>query len=532
MARIINQNRYTTNKSGIFLTKAFVFLLFATLASISGRWGIDLAEAKKEKKPIWVEKGKTSRYPEQFYLIGIGLATSSENLEEDRSRADNNARSELAKQIQVSVEQQITDMEQEIIKTGRKGRITTDQVSQMKIESTSSVNLTLRGLAIAGRWYDSREKIHYSLAVLNRSEAASRLRAEIQKLKADVQILISYGQSYEGRRDLILALKSYLKAIGKLIKASTRQLILEVIKEEMDTARPKEFRALTTTKIESTIERIIARLKIYPHSGENQKGEPEKPLTEPLVAKVIYDDGIKQVPVKNVSVLFSFQKGKGSLEPSAKTNADGLASTKVYQVESTGDAINTIVARINPEGMITKDKEIAGFKGWKELGKIETIFTYRLLTKRVTRIVVKVFENNLGSPMTSSFVENEVIKRLVAFGFTVVDQKVIQSKMSPAQLKAASDEDLISQLGSIADLIVIGQASSQFSSKLADNFLFCRSRGAIRALRTDTGRVIANVDLEGKAPGNTKEKAGIKSLQVLSKKVGTELVRQIEEGLK
>ncbi len=527
----MKSENFKMKKFGSTLITVFVFLLFVTLLGISGWWGIDIAEAKKEKKPIWVEKGKTSRYPEQFYLIGIGLTTSSGNPEEDRSRADNNARSELAKQIQVSVEQQITDIEQEIEKTGKRGKITTEQVSRMKVESSSSVNLILRGLAIAERWHDPREKSHYSLAVLNRSEASSRLRAEIKKLKADAQTLISYGQGYEVRGGYILALKSYLKAIGKLVKASTRQLILEVVKEEMETARPRELGPLTTTKIESTMERIIAHLKIYPYSGENQKGEIEKPLPEPLVARVSYDDGVKQVPVKNVSVLFSFQKGKGSLEPSTKTDPDGLASTKVYKIESTGEAINTIVARVNPEGMVMKDEGVAGSKWWKELGKIETVFTYQLLTKPATRIVVKIFEDNLGSPMTSSFVENEVIKRLVASGFTVVDQKAVQSKMSTAQLKAASDKDLISQLGAIADLVIIGEASSQFSSKLADNFLFCRSRGAIRALRTDTGRVIASVDLEGKAPGNTKEKAGIKSLQVLSKKVGTELVKQIEEGL-
>ncbi|UCD84380.1 MAG: LPP20 family lipoprotein [Deltaproteobacteria bacterium] len=517
-------------KFSLVLITLFFFLFFATLASMNGIGGI--AEAKKIEKPVWVEKGKTSRYPEQFYLIGIGLTTSSENPEEDRSRADNNARSELAKQIQVSVEQQITDMEQEIIKTGKRGWVSTEQVSQMKVESSSSVNLTLRGLAIAERWFGPREKIHYSLAVLNRSETASRLRTEIKNLKKAAQTLISYGQGYEGKGDYILALKSYLKAIGELIKASTQQIILEVVREETNAGHPAELGDLSTTELESTVERIITNLKIHPHRGDSQKGEPEKSLPEPLVARVTYDDGVKQVPIKNASVHFSFKKGKGSLEPSAKTDTVGLASAKVYKVESTGEAINTVAASINPEGMITKDEVIAGSKWWTELGKIETVFTYQLLTKTAMRIVVKVFEDNLGAPMTNSFVENEVVKRLVESGFTVVDQNAVRAKMSLTQLKTATDEDLVSRLGSIADLIVVGKASSQFSSKMADNFIFCRARGAIRALRTDTGRVIASVDIESKGPGNTKEKAGKKSLQSLSGKVAEELVKKIEEGLK
>jgi hypothetical protein len=528
----LKRESFKMKRIGSALIAMFFFLFFISLANMSGIWGIGIAEAKKREKPIWVEKGKTSRYPEQFYLIGIGLTTSSENPEEDRSRTDNNARSELAKQIQVSVEQQITDMEKEIIKTGKRGKVSTEQVSQMKVESSSSVNLTLRGLAIAERWFDPHEKIHYSLAVLNRSETASWLRKEIKKLEESAQTLISYGQGYEGQGDYILALKSYLKAIGELIKASTQQLILEVVREETEAGRPTELGNLSTTKIESTVERIISQIKIKPYRGENQKGEPEKPLPELLVAKVIYDDGVKQVPIKNASVFFSFKKGKGSLEPEAKTDSEGLAGTKVYKVESTGEAINTIAARINPEGMVMKEEGFAGSKWWRELGKIDTVFTYQLMTKTAMRIVVKVFEDNLGTPMTNSFVENEVVKRLVESGFTVVDQNAVKAKMSLAQLKTATDDDLVSRLGGVADLIIIGEASSQFSSKMADNFVFCRSRGAIRALRTDTGRVIASVDLEDKGAGNTKEKAGKKSLQLLSGKVAEELVKQIEEGLK
>jgi len=236
----------------------------------------------------------------------------------------------------------------------------------------------------------------------------------------------------------------------------------------------------------------------------------------------VYDSGTVQHPLKGIQVRFAFDQGKGNLEPETKADDSGIASCRVYSVEGTGKEANTIVSSLAPG---------IGGSWQRQLESKKTVFTYYLPTVATLRMLVQIREENLGKPVSPSIIENTLSEVLTGAGYLVVDPASFHQRLGSTSIKGVPDAVLKEKASGLADILVIGQAESKYSSALMSGFHFARSRGAVRAIRLKTGKVIVNLDREGKEGGATPEKAGSKALQGLAQSLSEEFLKSLQAQL-
>jgi len=112
------------------------------------------------KRPAWVDSTPTAP---QLYQ-GIGVADQTSTTEEDRLRADQNARSEIIQEISSTISSEVSSYYQE---TAASGNFTADQNFEVFTSLSSAyAEATIEGIRIVDRYFDKKTKTHYSYATL------------------------------------------------------------------------------------------------------------------------------------------------------------------------------------------------------------------------------------------------------------------------------------------------------------------------------------------------------------------------------
>jgi len=163
--------------------------------------------------PDWVN-GKSAKYPDSQYLVGRGQADTQED-------ARNRARADLAKTLEVAVSAKSTDVAS--FSSGAEGAKTESQVSRSVETRTDQI---VRGVQMADAWQDPQTKSYYALAVLQRSQAAMGLRAEIERLDAATR---GYVDQARNAPDLLAQIASASKAFDSQRERDAVQRTLEVV---------------------------------------------------------------------------------------------------------------------------------------------------------------------------------------------------------------------------------------------------------------------------------------------------------------
>jgi len=154
--------------------------------------------------------------------------------------------------------------------------------------------------------------------------------------------------------------------------------------------------------------------------------------------------------------------------------------------------------------------------------------------KHKPRMMVVIPEQHLArKKVPDPAGETEIIKRLLEKGFKVVDQSQVKKIRYNDQVRAAlaGDDKTAAKIGLQygAEVIIVGEAFSEFATSggVLGSLISCRARVEARAIRTDTGEIIA---ADGKhAPGIdiSENIAGKKALQDAGGQLGDYLITQI-----
>ena len=129
--------------------------------------------------------------------------------------------------------------------------------------------------------------------------------------------------------------------------------------------------------------------------------------------------------------------------------------------------------------------------------------------------------------------ETEIIKRLLEKGFKVVDQSQVKRIRYNDQVRAAlaGDDKTAAKIGLQygAEVIVIGEAFSEFATSggVLGSLISCRARVEARAIRTDTGEIIATDGKYAAGIDISENIAGKKALQNAGGQLGDYLITQI-----
>jgi len=179
------------------------------------------------KKPDWI-KGRSQKYPASSYLIGIGQAKSSGNPADDQASADQNARAEIARQIQTRIQSQlVAEAEEELQRLGPDEQ---ERFSQrIKTEVSASEKMEIEGIKIAERFYDEKAGIYYTLAVLDRRETGDLLLTRIRDLNQEAGVYLGLKVKSLLEKEPLMALNYLARAEAVLrpeIKLRSQYLVI------------------------------------------------------------------------------------------------------------------------------------------------------------------------------------------------------------------------------------------------------------------------------------------------------------------
>jgi hypothetical protein len=157
-------------------------------------------------QPEWIE-GAAKDYPQTRYLTATGSAATPEDA---KTRALGN----LVRIFEVRVEETSRDESsawQQTFETGISAQGTSQLTARYIDAYTSKL---LEGSSIAESWYDKKQKRHYTLAVISRTQLATKLRGDINKADRYVQLRLSNAEQLQdpvARAQMIYSARSALR---------------------------------------------------------------------------------------------------------------------------------------------------------------------------------------------------------------------------------------------------------------------------------------------------------------------------------
>ncbi len=280
--------------------------LFLVLVTGSlGVWFFAGCEAEKSgQAPKWVRTGETSKYPSSRYLLGIGSARDTGNPDEDRKAADESARVNLASQIKVKVDSELSTRVAERSKYTDQGS-KTHGIQEVESLVRSRVEIELSGVEFVERYYNSGEKVYYTLAVLDRPRSAAGLRDEISRLCSEGKHYYNEAEAFVEKEELRDALRALNHSLDVLAEAEAKASVLSVIEEVPVAGSPDELSLWQVgARRDEVKSRLCYLIKIY----EINPLSPKSDLVEGKIVTRLNELGLNAIHSGDVFADISYME--------------------------------------------------------------------------------------------------------------------------------------------------------------------------------------------------------------------------------
>ncbi|MEE2709111.1 MAG: DUF4384 domain-containing protein [Gemmatimonadota bacterium] len=291
----------------LFLTFGWFFLFVSTSAA----------------QPDWATQPPSGS---RWYLYGVGIAHATGDKVYDRQRADDVARTDIARQLRITVTSRLTSTKVEDTELG----YTHD--TREVIES--SVSLTLEGVAIKERHYDKIRKIYYALAQLNRQSAAERIGEKIQSAAhraggylRQAEWLRSEETTYQAFLALLQAAEE--RAAVELDESIYRALATNSVDALLEAEGLGSLFSPSRTEIDRHINEMVTSLAFSDIDGNRQTIDAGR-VEYPLSARLITGSPGGAVKVSGFPVQFVAATGRVRLDDRGNTDKNGFVSSNVY----------------------------------------------------------------------------------------------------------------------------------------------------------------------------------------------------------
>lgn len=493
--------------------------------------------SKAASYPDW-KKSLPNRPSRPGYYQGLGVAPITSNQAQDEKDAESEARAQVIRAIRSEITSKVTSaMEERSSSSGGSSSGSYSESFNSVTESFSSESL--KNLIVEFHT-DKSSKKRYAYCEIS-IEEVNRQFAE--RLKKAINVAKTYymaAKSSEANGDYYIALTQYLEGAKEVVIAEA--INKEPIEGDIDgSGKSVSVRATFDTQLKQ----LLGRMRVEIVSGDAQKGTKNEPLAQPLVARLVYDNMGNVMSVKGaVLVSSSVAPTVVKADLSAQTDGSGNAGFTVHAVESVNaSGVNKV--RI---GLSTADFEVFAAQLPGALEKAKTVFkdfSFLARGSSVSRIAILIFEENIGKPQSSSIIEGDIVKQLLASKYKVIDKNEVYRAISHEQAKASAesgDDAAANAIKSMADVLVIGYAKAMESvggstnpyGGGTSNRVSAWADCSIRVVDLETGKVLASSDIQrekGLSVG-AAEKAGIIALQNLSKKASKEIVDNMNAALK
>lgn len=218
------------------------------------------------KKPDWVTTGKSSKYPQNLYLIGIGIAPEQKNAE-DRARA------EIAKIFESKVQSVSEDYQKSESLYVKRG-IEVKSEESFSQKTRISTDKVLEGVIITEVFND--KKNFYALAILDKVKTQKIILSKIHSIDDDINSLLKEIE----KESILLRVKRTKKSIDKLVERDLLNKELSIVGDS-GLPIPSDY---TISSLSINLENMLTReLKICVDIKENGKdGELRALLIESI----------------------------------------------------------------------------------------------------------------------------------------------------------------------------------------------------------------------------------------------------------
>ena len=202
----------------------FIMLLFVSTANAN--------------TPDWVLGKGHYAFPNDKYLVGVGVSEKSPIL------ASESARAELIKTIRVKVNSVVTDYNSR-----------EKSVSESSI--VSETDFLLEGSQVKDGWYDSRNNVFYSFVVIERKYILETLKVMIEHIQASIELSLRQGDTFFNNNEIIRALVYYyngFKESTKLLPYIQTYNSVIMVKDKQE--YKDEYNLLFKEKIQNIVDNI------------------------------------------------------------------------------------------------------------------------------------------------------------------------------------------------------------------------------------------------------------------------------------
>lgn len=469
--------------------------------------------------PHWVEQ-KPQR-PD--LLQGIGIAQSTDSPEEDRRRADDNAITEIINQIRITVNSAVESYYHEEIENDE---IVLSSDVFTKI-SSQYAHETIEGIQIADRFYDNNLDVYYSYAFITRVQLDKQFKEKadnVVKLCADYH---HYARQSLRENNVYAALGNYIKALGELFVAQAYSK--KKINGDLDNSGRSE---MLQVRLESELSSIVGDLSIQTISGDEQRAQRNRPLSQPLTGKVIYKN---TQPVSNFPVTVKFTNATGDLSSDVITNQSGEFTSYVNLVKSAETEVGIIRAGLNLVELEPFRGELNGI--FKRLEQFGCDFKFQIDVAASVRIFVSIYEEVDGKTMSNPHATGSLIGALVMNKFTVIEtDRLPSSAVNIDQAVQAGDDDaIVNAVKNIADYAVVGVVIAKTSKNAGTGYglFFAFADADVRVINLRTGQIlVSSIQSRVKSGGGDEVNSSEKAIAKCSKKINNDIIKGLKEALK
>ncbi len=458
-----------------------------------------------------IERPVTARLQSDTTIIGRGCVALSGEPATDRFKADQAARAEVAKQLEVKVTQAVKDFQREEQTDEQRSH-----VYSISIQTEEFVQKTLKGVRIEERRRDVEKGFQCSVAVLDKRAMAFQLRKEMKGNLDEIHSHLAGAEDAMRGKNRVEALRAYSLAMLSLDRVAVdAKMILGL------GYSPPEIPS--RAEIARKWAGVLLGIRLLRAGGEGQRGKPGRGLGEPLRVVALGPSGepVPNLPLRPVGM----PKGC-DVQLEAETGTGGEAELRVYRVTSNGRGLEEIEIGIDWERLLAVSLEPGeNTAPWEHWDRREVAFTYQMPVPAEFQVGVAIFETGTGRPLRGSPIQSHVLEGLQDTGFKTRDLLEDSSLR-----KRPSPEEVRKVFKGTVDFLVLGEVSLRPSSETS-GLTFYRARGIVAVIAPATGRTVVSLDLEAKGGGLDDDRAARKALSNLAKRLGAEIGPALEGAL-
>ena len=206
----ITWNR-TSGRFAVLLSSLVLTLLLGACATTPS------GKARSAGQPDWVD-GRSSEYPDEQYLIGVGHAGA-------RQTAEERAYAAVARIFEAKIEQFSKDFESYVQRSNADDGRPQQQLSLEQL-TTVATKKAVENVRLAETWFNPADGLTYVLAVLNRQQAAAALRQRISSLDLEIDESLRTAQEANSRLQVVRGLH---RALTRLLWREAYNADLRVV---------------------------------------------------------------------------------------------------------------------------------------------------------------------------------------------------------------------------------------------------------------------------------------------------------------